>query len=337
METQERCDALDAELASLHAADESVSVEMDRLQEACGNAVQLAEHIRATDARKKTDQQNQSQKLETVDLTQDDDPETGASHTTPSREPENSPPTNGASSSAQDKSDISSTLEEEISVYRVHMDALPLHGRRPSITQHRPICEYTRNLNAQTLVENLDSNILAHPVLFLQNRTVPMTNGNFIAFGSTRTYDLDEHKWTPGSDLDGLDGTTRELFVKPQGSRKVFYAGLYKGIDLDRLYPGQRRVSLPQGIAQQDLSLGVRKAALPSIPSKRHRTRLMKQLLTGGRMEVESLGLQRVGFNSALYSALHGGYSYSGFKREGEGEGGGSPRKKQRRTNIETA
>ncbi|KAJ7444741.1 hypothetical protein B0H11DRAFT_436621 [Mycena galericulata] len=332
-----RCDTLDAEIASLRVAHESVSVEKDRLQEACGKVVQLVEHIRAIDARKKTDGRNPSQKPETVDLTQDDDRETDASQTAPSRELENSPPTDGASPSAQDECDILSTLKEEMSVYCAHMDTLPQHGRQPRITQLRPICEYTRNLNAQALVQNLDLNILAHPVLFLPNRTVPMTNGNVIAFGPTHVYDLDEQKWTPGSDLDGLDGTTQELFVKPQGSPEVFYAGLYKCIDLYKLYPGQQRVSLPPEIAQQDLTYSVSKAAMPSIRSKKHRKRLMEEFLAGGRMEVACLGLRRVGFNSALDSALHGDSGCSGLKREAEGEGGGSLRKKQRRANDEKA
>ncbi|KAJ6618674.1 hypothetical protein B0H10DRAFT_1223077 [Mycena sp. CBHHK59/15] len=116
-----------------------------------------------------------------------------------------------------------------------------------------------------------------------------------MAYAPTHHYDRAASKWLPGSDLAGLYGGTRHLFIV--NNDLVFYAGLYQCHSLNHLYPGG--TAPPREISSKE----IRDAALGAAwqyPSDS----IIKECFPDSIIKVECIGLQCVGFDAQLYGSL---------------------------------
>ncbi|KAJ7101847.1 hypothetical protein C8R43DRAFT_242434 [Mycena crocata] len=185
--------------------------------------------------------------------------------------------------------------EEAIEKYRDYMKDLPMPKNLPPYaSQLDPICRRTSNLHGY-LCQDPNAKSFINHILYLPNRTLEITDLQFLAFGPTHRYDRVTEKWTAGSDLTSLHGGTRELFIERE--QFIYYMGTYKCHDLRSLHPTGTR--LPANISSHE----IHDAAL-GVPRPKDQQKIVAKCYPDRVIKVEATGLQRVGFNDQLYSSL---------------------------------
>ncbi|KAJ7759766.1 hypothetical protein DFH07DRAFT_817122 [Mycena maculata] len=341
---QTRCQDLTADVASLARAYENIRAERDRLQEACGNIVHLADRLRkdGDDPKHANDNPRPETNLTNADANADQESELGPDWIDLTAEDDISPVEVPVRTPVVNKQPSS----DKVAVYRKHMDALPLPAEHPGIAKLKPVCQYSQAFRLGTVVEALGPGILSSGTLYLAKRTLMTRNGHFIACGPTHVYDRDTEQWTLGLDLTGLEGRRRELFVVL--GNKIFYVGLCEVINLDALYPGEH-VAVGPDSPLGPLYDATLCAVFGSSGTERKACEgLVGDFFPGGRIKVTSLGLRCMGFNSALYDALQaqpdpkakgGAFNWALYdalhahpvssKRTAESEGGSSKKKRK--------
>nr|GAT44525.1 predicted protein [Mycena chlorophos] len=174
---------------------------------------------------------------------------------------------------------------------------------------------------------NLWTVLGAHPVaqhflnsvLFLQSRTTFLSDGNLLAWGPRGRYDALTNTWTPdvGSNLRAHIRTKKDVFVTrpaPGNTTEVIYLGTFAVMDMRSVSSFKRIGRIPEGVnASILLSLLASGQAPPNFQQiVDHHYRKHNG---GFSSAIEATGLQRVGFNWALYEGLFPGVRNGNLKR----------------------
>ncbi|KJA20998.1 hypothetical protein HYPSUDRAFT_764799 [Hypholoma sublateritium FD-334 SS-4] len=126
-----------------------------------------------------------------------------------------------------------------------------------------------------------------------------------IALGPMHLFNGTEYTtWTEGSEFIPLYGRTFHLFYTTRRGL-VFYAGLYKAIDI--------RTQCPEGISAQQIDHIFWPALAEALTSGSDLTKSLKNVLSDlyhkGALRVEPLGLQCVKFDLDIYTILKNRFS----------------------------
>ncbi|KAF7300423.1 hypothetical protein HMN09_00926000 [Mycena chlorophos] len=174
---------------------------------------------------------------------------------------------------------------------------------------------------------NLWTVLGAHPVaqhflnsvLFLQSRTTFLSDGNLLAWGPRGRYDAFTNNWTPdvGSDLRAHIRTKKEVFVTrpaPGNTTEVIYLGTFAVMDMRSVSSFKRIGRIPEGV---DASILLSLLASGQAPPNFQQIVDHHYRKHGGGFSsaIEATGLQRVGFNWALYEGLFPGVRKGSLKR----------------------
>ncbi|KAF7306210.1 hypothetical protein MIND_00411500 [Mycena indigotica] len=194
----------------------------------------------------------------------------------------------------------------ESAVSRCQTRLMSLSSGRSSTVKHTNlppsynICQASENLFAFLARDATTQSFMNH-VLFLPNRTVSCASVGYLAFAPTVVYDGARKEWKEGSDLGPLVHSTRELFITVQRAGQggyITYAGTFLCHQL--VYPRATRPHKSIDTkALMDIAFGT-----PSCVSAEEADRLVRAKFPAGFIDVEVVGLQLVGFNTALYNAL---------------------------------
>ncbi|KAJ7036949.1 hypothetical protein C8F04DRAFT_1335424 [Mycena alexandri] len=135
-------------------------------------------------------------------------------------------------------------------------------------------------------------------ILYMPRRTIWTSDARLhaLAFGPTDHYDPTLRSWIQATDISGLSGHWRELFVDVGDS--VVYAGTYRCHDLRYLCPGG--TPPPELVSPLEMLHTANLWALEPAD----RTQAINVLAPSGILPAECLGLQCIGFNMTLYEAL---------------------------------
>ncbi|KAJ7162680.1 hypothetical protein C8R43DRAFT_1233324 [Mycena crocata] len=162
------------------------------------------------------------------------------------------------------------------------------------------------------------------PCFYFANRTIWCSNGQHaLVYCPTHIYDpLWREWWLRPSDAAPI-GEARELFVAASNSKGMVYVGTYILLSLQHIHaPGSEA---PLQVTRRQLSVAA------GIPEGERGERGALSYFPGGFLPTECFGLQRVGFNEELYSALQHHQTSARPKRKAEEDVDGKKKKKKKK------
>ncbi|KAF8155185.1 hypothetical protein K438DRAFT_357589 [Mycena galopus ATCC 62051] len=197
-------------------------------------------------------------------------------------------------------------FKEALAKYENYMHDLPFPENPPPFGPLKldPVCSSHHNLHG-FIAQNPSTQRFLNHVLHLPRRLVPLSSFNYLAYGPTSRYDRTTNTWSEGSDLIGVHGGTRELFVNT--TKLTVYVGTYKCHDLRPLHPGGTSYAA-------HISSGEIVDAALGVPRPHGDADIIRQRYPDGTITVEATGLQCIGFNTELYDSLRQRFAEEGLK-----------------------
>ncbi|KAJ7236108.1 hypothetical protein C8J57DRAFT_1570915 [Mycena rebaudengoi] len=190
-------------------------------------------------------------------------------------------------------------------LYEDFMERFPslIPGRR-DFHFLKPICTTDVKLHAHVAFI-----CKSHPI-FTEARgvVIPAVCVHALAFGPTHHYSYSASLWIAGSDVSGLGGTTRDLFMADED---FYYVGTYKCHNLEHLYPGG--TAAPGSRLIYAAHLGAMTPVDTAV--------VIKCFYPGGSILVGCVGLQCIGFDRSLYDTLRRRLNSGGTKCKADSDG----------------
>ncbi|KAJ7205903.1 hypothetical protein C8J57DRAFT_1615335 [Mycena rebaudengoi] len=141
---------------------------------------------------------------------------------------------------------------------------------------------------------------------------IPAVCVHALAFGPTHHYSYSASLWIAGSDVSGLGGTTRDLFMADED---FYYVGTYKCHNLEHLYPGG--TAAPEVVSPLEVIYAAHLGAMTPVDT----AVVIKCFYPGGSILVGCVGLQCIGFDRSLYDTLRRRLNSGGTKCKADSDG----------------
>ncbi|KAJ7265548.1 hypothetical protein C8J57DRAFT_1470040 [Mycena rebaudengoi] len=194
-------------------------------------------------------------------------------------------------------------------LYEGFMERFPslIPGRR-DFHFLKPICTTDVKLHAHVAFI-----CKSHPI-FTEGRgvVIPAVCVHALAFGPTHHYSYSASLWIAGSDVSGLGGITRDLFMADED---FYYVGTYKCHNLEHLYPGG--TAAPEVVSPLEVIYAAHLGAMTPVDT----AVVIKCFYPGGSILVGCVGLQCIEFDRSLYDTLRRRLNSGGTKCKADSDG----------------